>query len=427
MSKARTSDDTDESSDPITLNLALIEQMKQDGNLHDPRIEAAFRAMPRHLFLPEIGIDKAYQNEAIPTKHQDGQAISSSSQPAMMAIMLEQLKLEPGHSVLEIGAGTGYNAALMAHIVGEYGSVTTMDIDEDIVANARAHLEAAGVRGVKVICTDGGEGYPPAAPYDRIILTVGTWDIAPAWSEQLKPGGRLVLPLSIIGGIQKSVAFRRIGDHLESLSAHSCGFMRLRGTFAGPEAMYQLGKETGLFLSVEDAESMPASIDQVNQWLLGPYRDVLSGTKMIPSAGEIGSLSLWIGLNSSGYCTLYAQENHASQAYVPYFWGAPGKWSGAPGVLLRDGLCLLSRDPSEYPSEDAPPNASPVDVFIRCYGMGEAFAPRLIDSIAAWQKADRPYMKGMSLKAYPRNSAYRPAPNERVIRKHWTQLILKWA
>src|SRR5215831_2223712 len=141
MNATRSSDEQDDSLDPIALNHALIDQMKQDGNLHDARVEAAFRANPRHFYLPEIGIDKAYQNEAIPTKHQDGQAISSSSQPAMMAIMLEQLRLEPGQHVLEIGAGTGYNAALIAHIVGEYGSVITIDIDEDTVANARAHLE----------------------------------------------------------------------------------------------------------------------------------------------------------------------------------------------------------------------------------------------------------------------------------------------
>src|SRR5215467_5402904 len=175
MNATRSSDEQDDGPDPIALNHALIDQMKQDGNLHDARIEAAFRANPRHLYLPDIEIDKAYQNEAIPTKHQDGQAISSSSQPAMMAIMLEQLKLEPGHRVLEVGAGTGYNAALMAHIVGKYGQIVTVDIDEDTVANARAHLDAAGVQGIKVICTDGAEGYLPDAPYDRIILTVGAW------------------------------------------------------------------------------------------------------------------------------------------------------------------------------------------------------------------------------------------------------------
>lgn len=426
MNTTRSPEEQDSSLDPVALNQAMIDRMKQDGNLHDSRVETAFRAIPRHLFLPEIEIDKAYQNEAIPTKHQDGQAISSSSQPAMMAIMLEQLKLEPGQRILEIGAGTGYNAALMAHIVGERGRVVTVDIDEDIVANARAHLDAAGVRGVEVVCTDGGEGYPPGAPYDRIILTVGAWDIAPAWSRQLKSNGRLVLPLGIIGGIQKSVAFRRAGDHLESLSAHSCGFMRLRGTFAGPEAMYQLGPEAGLMLSVEDSQSMPTSAEQVYQWLTGPFRDIPTATKIAPSTREIGSVSLWIGLNAPGFCTLYAQDNQAYQVFAPFFWGVPGKWSGAPGILTADGLCLLTREPGDVPDDDAPRNAAPVEVQVRCYGGGESFVSRLIESLAIWNKADRPYLRGMSLKAYPRNAAYRPGTNERVILKRWTQLVLKW-
>jgi len=102
-----------------------------------------------------------------------------------MAIMLEQMELEPGHRVLEIGAGTGYNAALMAHIVGGEGLVATLDIDEDIVADVRKHIADAGLGNVTVVRADGGYGYPPDAPYDRIILTVGVWDLVPAWLEQL--------------------------------------------------------------------------------------------------------------------------------------------------------------------------------------------------------------------------------------------------
>ncbi len=97
-----------------------------------------------------------------------------------MAIMLEQLQLEPGQRVLEIGTGTGYNAALMAHIVGETGQVITIDIDEDIVEGAREHLAAAGYDSVQVVCGDGGLGDVSAAAYDRIIFTVGANNILPA-------------------------------------------------------------------------------------------------------------------------------------------------------------------------------------------------------------------------------------------------------
>ena len=112
-----------------------------------------------------------------------------------MAIMLEQLGLVPGHRVLEIGTGTGCNAALMACLVGEQGSVVTMDIDADLVARARENLAAAGYPDVTVL-GDGGFGAPGYAPYDRVIVTAGAWDLAPDWLAQLGPGGRLVLPLA---------------------------------------------------------------------------------------------------------------------------------------------------------------------------------------------------------------------------------------
>ncbi len=119
----------------------------------------------------------------------------------------------------------------MAQIVGATGQVITIDIDEDIVEGAREHLAAAGYDRVRVIYGDGGLGYADAAPYDRIILTVGANDILPAWREQLKPEGRLLLPLGL-RDLQVSVAFEQAEDHLASVSVTVCGFMRLRGAFA---------------------------------------------------------------------------------------------------------------------------------------------------------------------------------------------------
>ncbi|CAI8026814.1 Protein-L-isoaspartate O-methyltransferase 2, partial [Geodia barretti] len=202
---------------------SIVEDLKIKGHIETPEVEAAFRVVPRHLFLPDVPLERVYSDEAILTKLQNGQLVSSSSQPAMMAIMLEQLGLQPGHRVLEIGAGSGYNAGLMAHIVGDSGQVTTIDIDEDLVEGARNGLRAAGLDAVTVVCQDGGFGHPDHAPYDRIILTVAAWDIVPAWREQLKPGGRLLLPLEVGRSVQKSIAFDKTGDQLESASVKDCG------------------------------------------------------------------------------------------------------------------------------------------------------------------------------------------------------------
>src|SRR3984885_8820433 len=160
----------------------LVDELREGGRLSDPAVEAAFRSVPRHLFLPGLTASEAYQDEAFVIKTgADGMPLSSSSQPAIMAIMLEQLGIAPGQRVLEIGTGTGYNAALMSYLVGPHGSVVSVDIDADLVEKARASLVAAGYPGVLLRCGDGGFGAPDYAPYDRIIVTAGAWDLAPQW------------------------------------------------------------------------------------------------------------------------------------------------------------------------------------------------------------------------------------------------------
>jgi protein-L-isoaspartate(D-aspartate) O-methyltransferase len=214
---------------------ALIRVMLKNGSLKSVAIEQAFRGVPRHLFLPNEPLERAYKDIAITVKKSDESVpTSASSQPSIMAVMLEQLELQPGMRILEIGAGTGYNAALMAKLVGETGSVVTIDIQPDLIDQARINLARAGFERVQAITADGGEGYPLGAPYDRIILTVSSWIITPAWREQLKDGGRIVLPLSLLNGPMKSTAFERRGNELISLSLWDCGFMPLQGAFAGP-------------------------------------------------------------------------------------------------------------------------------------------------------------------------------------------------
>jgi len=306
------------------LHQALVDGLKASGGIHTPLVEAAFRAVPRHLFLPGTPLDLVYSDEAIPTKRLDGATVSSSSQPAIMAFMLEQLQLEPGHRVLEIGAGTGYNAALMAHIVGETGHVVTADIDEELVASARRHLSAAGLSRVEVVRGDGALGCPDEAPYDRIILTVGAADILPAWREQLKPAGRLVLPLSIRGP-QVSVAFERADDHLASVSVGDCGFMMLRGAFAEPGISIPLGPEPGLNLSHGELHRVDA--EAIYQWLTGPSRD-WPITIRVTTGEAFGRLRLWLALHETGLCDLTAEGELADRGIVPYLFGwNSGGWN----------------------------------------------------------------------------------------------------
>jgi phosphoribosylformylglycinamidine synthase len=229
------------------LRAQLVDKLRTGGVLTDSAVERALRAVPRHLFLPRSTLEDAYADIAVPTRFADGVAISSASQPAIVAAMLQQLHAEPGMHVLEIGAGTGYNAALLAELVGPSGSVTTLDIEAETVDEARAHLEAAGYTNVHVVAADGAFGWPSGAPYDRIILTVGAWDIAPTWLDQLAEDGLLVLPLWLGGG-DASVTLRKRDGALHSESVLPCGFMRLRGTEAGPERWLSVASNRKLFV-----------------------------------------------------------------------------------------------------------------------------------------------------------------------------------
>ncbi|MGH3852518.1 MAG: methyltransferase, FxLD system, partial [Pseudonocardiaceae bacterium] len=213
------------------LRTELVDLLRHQNTVRTSAVDSALRSVPRHLFVPGFSLEEAYANEAVYTKHDDsgGACLSAASQPAIVAMMLEQLHLEPGQHVLELGAGTGYNAAVMAAIVGEAGQVTTLDVDEDLVEGARDHLDAAAVTNVDVVLGDGALGHPDAAPYDRVIATVGAFETPPAWLGQLAPHGRLVVPLRLAGAASRSIIFERDQDGWGSPGSEMTVFMPLRG------------------------------------------------------------------------------------------------------------------------------------------------------------------------------------------------------
>ncbi|OLC53144.1 MAG: hypothetical protein AUH85_14895 [Chloroflexi bacterium 13_1_40CM_4_68_4] len=215
---------------------AMVDALVQKGILRSTEVEAAFRAVPRHLFLPGFASEEVYQGGAIPT-HRDahGNPTSSSSEPGVMAVMLEQLRPAAGQRWLEVGAGTGYNAAIIATLVGSRGRVTSLELQEDVAGEAREHLRAAGLADVAVLSGDGWFGAPDGAPFDRIEVTASVRDLSPHWVEQLASDGLLLVPLVLRGGAQALVAFLKEGDHLVSDSVRGGGFMPMRGAHNGFE------------------------------------------------------------------------------------------------------------------------------------------------------------------------------------------------
>ncbi len=413
------------------LNQVLVDDLKNRKCIETPEVEAAFRAVLRHHFLPGTPLEIVYSDRAISAKQtEQGQWLSSSSQPAIMAIMLEQLGLKPGHKVLEIGAGTGYNAALMTYIVGETGRVVTIDIDEDLVEAAREHLTAAGFAQVQVVCADGGYGYPGLAPFDRIILTVGAPDITPAWWEQLKTDGRIVLPLMLKGSM-KSVAFEKMDDHMASLSVQDCGFIQLRGDFASTGSTeVQLGPDPNLY--IETPGELPMEGDALYRFLTGESKDWAAGVEVMLWDVLIGSLWTWLALHEPRMCKLFARGGMVEQNIVPALVGIDAKQRlTATGVLVdKSGMVALMRPPDQpvplVPMDKVFASESPFPLYLRQFGPDGSLAQGLLAQIRAWDVGGRPSFDRMRIRAYPKDSAYVPSQGEIVLEKPWTKLIIEW-
>ncbi|MER6568424.1 methyltransferase domain-containing protein [Streptomyces sp. NPDC001093] len=198
---------------------ALVREIDAEGAwAGDPVWREAFAAVPRHLFVPyyyvagprgyerrwgespdrearERWVRGVYEDVPLATRLRDGELVSSSSQPSLMARMLAALEVEDADRVLEVGAGTGYNAALLAHRLGDGDLVTTVDLEPEITESARRHLEAAGYRPA-VVTGDGARGVPERAPFDRIIATCELPTVPRAWLAQCRAGARILTPLA---------------------------------------------------------------------------------------------------------------------------------------------------------------------------------------------------------------------------------------
>ncbi len=208
-------------------NQQMVDRLIAEGALWSGPLITSFRATPRHHFLdrtfvyqrkarawrevilrdpgPEE-VELAYSDRALithvspATEDGPGVAISSSSQPSLMAQMLEDLRPAEGQRLLEVGSGTGYNAALLAHVVGP-GNVLSVDVDRNVLSEAWDHLRKFPDRQVVLHHADGREGYAEGGPYDRIMATAATPDLEPAWLEQLTEGGLILAPLALAPGL----------------------------------------------------------------------------------------------------------------------------------------------------------------------------------------------------------------------------------
>lgn len=405
----------------VVLRQQLTASLEDARVITSPEVGRAFRAVPRHLFVPDSDIADAYQNEVIFTRSRDGISLSASSAPSIMAEMLELLALKPGHRVLEVGAGTGYNAAVMEEIVGPRGHVVTIDIDEDIVNEAVAHLRAAhrGER-ITVRCADGGLGWPEAAPYDRIIVAVGAWDVPPAWFQQLADGGRLVVPLDF-KDVHKLVTFERRGDRMVSVDVRDCRFVRPQGILAGPEQQVPLA--AGLYVSTSDAGMKPAEVAAI----VAAGRD--GPVEPLPAAMTPEELHkafrLWLALKAPDFCLVSLEEEAlragsvrawqvtAERAVLPADENA--RFASAPGLADDQAICLLE------PGLGL--DGQPV---LHGYGDAGQLVSRLRGYVQEWHDTGRPFAAGLAIVAVPVDEPVaKPQAGALLARKRWFRYLMQ--
>ncbi len=194
--------------DAVAERKAMVESQLLGRDIRDAAVLAAMGKVPRHRFVPDEFRSDAYDDHPVPIGH--GQTIS---QPYVVAFMTQAISPRPGMKVLEVGTGSGYQAAILAEVVGPTGRVFTIEIVEELARHAASTLHALGYDAVQVRAGDGYEGWPEEAPFDAILVTAAPPAVPTPLLHQLKDGGVLVVPVG--EGVQDLVAIRNVHGRYE--------------------------------------------------------------------------------------------------------------------------------------------------------------------------------------------------------------------
>ncbi|MBD0674308.1 methyltransferase, FxLD system [Streptomyces sp. CBMA156] len=321
---------------------SLTDRLLDQGAIRTGAVEAAFRTVAREHFLPGFPLEAAYADNPTYTKTDgSGTQISAASQPAIVALMLEQLGARPGQRIFEAGAGTGINAAYLGHIVGPDGHVVTVDVDDDLVDGARKHLTDAGLTNVDVVLGDGALGNPDAAPFDRVIATVSTSEMPTAWLRQVKSDGRIVLPLRLRGTASRTIAFERGENGWVSVDDQLAVFMPLRGSMDDARRTVTLAHEGDVTLQVHKDQHDAVDADLLLGVLDTERHDVWTGVT-IPAGTTYEYQDLWLALTLPNSLMRMSVTGTARERGITPMFG----W-GAMATIHAGSLAYLTLRPGQ--------------------------------------------------------------------------------
>ncbi|MGV9386234.1 methyltransferase, FxLD system [Nonomuraea sp. NPDC003707] len=392
--------------DATALRAAMVRELWDTSVIQSESVAAAMAVVPRHVFTPGEPLEVAYAVDSAPIVKRDdnGMTLSSVSAAHLQATMLEQAAVEPGMRVLEIGSG-GYNAALLAELVGDKGRVTTMDIDPDIVERAGAFLHEAGYDQVDVVLADAEQGVPMAAPFDRIIVTAGSWDIPPAWLEQLSPAGRIIVPLRI-KGVTRWITFDRDGKGgLISRDYGLCVFVPFQGD--GSHTERNIVVDDGVVVRLDD-EDLKVDAEALRRALHLPRIARWSGAAFdMPD-----EVALFLLTNDPDMVMLYAEQKRIDQDLL-----APSTALGVP--------VLISGDSFAYRTRRANDQTGGFESGVYAHGpSAEEVAARYVELLRQW--AAKHHRRGAASFRYIPNAVSAPAPSSGVIAKRHGVVAIAW-
>lgn len=400
-----------EPANAIRLRKRMADLVISKGWAPSPQVQAALREVPRHRFVPETRLETAYRDDlAVVTVRESPQtALSSVSAAWLQADMIEQLRLKPGMTVLEVGSG-GYNAELLAHVLGRRGRVVTVDVDPYVIHRTKRLCAEAGSGKVTAVLGDGGLGAPdhvPAKGFDGIVITHNASDIAPAWREQLAEGARLVVPLEM-SGYTRSLTLVRRGDVLHCEHWTYCVFVRDRGAAArtAPALPLADGKVT-----VRWEDGTPADTAGLDEALRGPRHEHSTGL-VVQGAFNFETLQVYAATTLAGFCRLSAPE-------------------GSPLVAQQDAAAILVNGSLAYLTyrriKDAvEPADRMAEFFIHAYGpAAEEVAERFAACVRVWDREVRE--SGYPpMTVHPAATPDNQLPPGDVLDKPSARLVLQW-
>lgn len=363
--------------------------------------ERAFLATPRHLFVRryrEWGTTGWRQVTAenleqhLPTLYadrplllfgdDDRNVLATISQPSFVLRMLDMLRLQPGQTVFELGAGSGWNAVLMGHLAGPDGRVFSLELIPELARTAAETVQTVGIKNVSIVAGDGGDGYPAGAPYDRMIFTAGAYDLPRAFHDQLKDGGLLMVVIKLEGGGDSLYVLQKTGNHFESVDSMPCAFVQLKGK-------YEMGRLEPVALNTlpEWAQLQDQEVSRTRFWWGGNGQESFAWRTM--------GIRLFLGISDPLF-RAFKTEKAAERPMEEHYFGL---WDQE-----RRSLVLAKDD------------------WLIAYGNDSA-KERLLEKVRQWVDLGMPAAASFKLQVHPSDCRIAAHGNQWIVKRSESQFL----